>query len=88
MYSFSVAYDDDLPLALTLHERITPVSTIPRGRRTRVRDSNITGVPHRRVLARERADDAVGAAAPAALAATLPRHSDPRVVAPPHEFTA
>lgn len=86
MYSPSVTKVDDPPLTLTLaltreHERITPVlPTIPRGRRTRVRDSNITGVPHRRVSARERADDAVGAPAPAALAAAPP----PR----PREFTA
>lgn len=52
--------------------RITPVRA---SERTRVRDSNITGVPHRRVSARERADDAP---APDALAAT---HHDPRAVA-------
>lgn len=66
--------------------RNTPVRTISTSGRTR--DSNITGVPRRRVSACEHADDAVGAPAPGALAATPPRHRDPRVVAPSREFTA
>lgn len=83
--TFSAAHDDDSALTSSREdERITPVlPTIPRGGRS-TRDSNIMGAPHRRVSARERADDAVGAPAPAALVAAAP----PRVVVPPREFTA